>query len=121
MSDSAKTPMGAGRTVACMAPRFQVIGLVVAEMAASLDFYRALGFELPADADEQPHVELALPGGPTIAWDTRDTIRSFDASWAPPAGGHGSHLEPWDAFWGQRYATVLDPDGNVVDLFAPLG
>jgi uncharacterized glyoxalase superfamily protein PhnB len=25
-----------------------------------------------------------------------------------------------DAFWGQRYATVLDPDGNSVDLFASL-
>ena len=35
------------------------------------------------------------------------------------AGGRG-HKEPWDAFWGQRYAEVLDPDGNVVDLFAPL-
>lgn len=22
--------------------------------------------------------------------------------------------------WGQRYATVLDPDGNIVDLFAAL-
>jgi uncharacterized glyoxalase superfamily protein PhnB len=29
-------------------------------------------------------------------------------------------LAPWDAFWGQRYATVLDPDGNSVDLFAAL-
>ena len=28
--------------------------------------------------------------------------------------------EPWDAFWGQRYARVLDPDGNTVDLYAPL-
>ncbi|MFL6036949.1 MAG: glyoxalase, partial [Gaiellaceae bacterium] len=28
--------------------------------------------------------------------------------------------EPFDAFWGQRYATVVDPDGNAVDLFAPL-
>ncbi|MGB5655838.1 MAG: glyoxalase, partial [Acidimicrobiia bacterium] len=27
---------------------------------------------------------------------------------------------PFDAFWGQRYATVLDPDGNGVDLFAPI-
>ena len=25
---------------------------------------------------------------------------------------------PWDAFWGQRYACVLDPDGNQIDLFA---
>ncbi|WP_166969393.1 VOC family protein [Brevibacterium atlanticum] len=28
--------------------------------------------------------------------------------------------EPWDAFWGQRYAVVSDPDGNKVDLFAAL-
>jgi uncharacterized glyoxalase superfamily protein PhnB len=33
--------------------------------------------------------------------------------------GHG-HKEPWDAFWGQRYASVKDPDGNQIDLFAPL-
>ena len=37
------------------------------------------------------------------------------------AAGHRSHRAPWDAFWGQRYATVLDPDGNAVDLFAALG
>jgi uncharacterized glyoxalase superfamily protein PhnB len=36
------------------------------------------------------------------------------------AAGYHSELEPFDAFWGQRYATVLDPDGNGVDLFAPL-
>lgn len=35
------------------------------------------------------------------------------------AGFH-SHVAPFDAPWGQRYATVLDPDGNHVDLFAPL-
>lgn len=28
--------------------------------------------------------------------------------------------EPWDAFWGQRYAVVEDPDGYLVDLFAVL-
>ena len=36
------------------------------------------------------------------------------------AGAEGA-LEPWDAFWGMRYAIVHDPDGNPVDLFAPLG
>ncbi|HEY1521808.1 MAG TPA: VOC family protein [Solirubrobacteraceae bacterium] len=35
--------------------------------------------------------------------------------------GAQTYKEPWDAFWGQRYAQVKDPDGNVVDLFAPLG
>lgn len=33
--------------------------------------------------------------------------------------GYTGHLKPWDAFWGQRYAVVLDPDGCEVSLFAP--
>jgi uncharacterized glyoxalase superfamily protein PhnB len=36
------------------------------------------------------------------------------------AAGHEGPLKPYDAPWGQRYATVADPDGNWVDLFAPL-
>jgi catechol 2,3-dioxygenase-like lactoylglutathione lyase family enzyme len=129
-----------------MAPQLTVIGIVVADMATSLAFYRQLGLDVPAAADGQPHVEVELPGGLKVAWDTTDTIRSFDESWTPPSGGHRvglafacgapedvdathdalvgsgstSHLAPWDAFWGQRYAVVLDPDGNHVELFAPL-
>ena len=34
--------------------------------------------------------------------------------------GHPGPLAPYDAPWGQRYATVLDPDGNIVDFFAAL-
>ena len=127
-----------------MTIRFDVVGVVVADMARSLAFYRRLGIDVPADADDQPHVEAQLPGGVRIAWDTIDVIRSFDAGWTTPSGGHGvglafacdspaevdstyaalvdagydGHLEPWDAFWGQRYAVVHDPDGNSVDLFA---
>ena len=36
------------------------------------------------------------------------------------AAGFRSKKDPWDAFWGQRYAQVMDPDDNAVDLFAPL-
>jgi uncharacterized glyoxalase superfamily protein PhnB len=36
------------------------------------------------------------------------------------AAGHAVLTEPWDAFWGQRYATVADPDGTRIDLFAAL-
>ena len=39
----------------------------------------------------------------------------------PAAAGRPGPLAPYDAPWGQRYATVLDPDGNLTDLFAPLG
>lgn len=125
--------------------RLDVIELVVADMAASLAFYRLLGLDIPADADTAPHVELALPGGLRLAWDTEDTIRSFNPGWVAPKGGSrtslafrlpepaavdaayaelieaGYHGErpPWDAFWGQRFAVVHDPDGVGVDLFAP--
>jgi len=129
-----------------MAPRFDLIGVVVADMAKALAFYRRLGLDFPADADTSPHVESVLPGGLRLAWDTEETIRSFDESWVPPSGGHRialafacdspadvdatyralvdsgvvGHRDPWDAFWGMRYAVVLDPDGNHVELFAPL-
>ncbi|MEV7439413.1 VOC family protein [Streptomyces griseoviridis] len=129
-----------------MTPRFAVVGLVVSDLVASLAFYRRLGLDFPADAAEQPHVEAVLPGGTVLALDTEDTVRSFHAGWRPPVGtgraslafrcedpaevdslyaelveaGHHGELTPWDAVWGQRYATVHDPDGNGVDLFAPL-
>jgi catechol 2,3-dioxygenase-like lactoylglutathione lyase family enzyme len=128
-----------------MAPRFDLIGLVVADMAASLAFYRRLGLDIPPDSDDQPHVEAPLPGGLRFAWDTEETVRSFDPSFTRPSGsamglafrcespsevdklhdeliasGYRRHHAPWDAFWGQRYATIIDPDGYSVDLFAPL-
>jgi catechol 2,3-dioxygenase-like lactoylglutathione lyase family enzyme len=131
-----------------MTPRFDLIGLVVSDLAASLAFYRRLGLDLPAGAESQPHVETTLPGGLRLAWDTEDTIRSFNPAWQPPSGsarvalafrcedaaevdlvyadlvedgGYEGVSKPWDAVWGQRYAVVHDPDGNGVDLFAPLG
>jgi len=124
-----------------------VLELVVTDMAATLAFYRRLGLDIPAEADDQPHAQADLGGGMSLAWDTEDTIRSFDPDWSPPTGGghraalafacdspaevdaawheltdagyHG-HLAPWDAFWGMRYAVIHDPDGTPVDLFAAL-
>jgi catechol 2,3-dioxygenase-like lactoylglutathione lyase family enzyme len=129
-----------------MKPQLDLIGIAVADMAAALAFYRRLGLDIPADADDQPHVEVTLPGGRRLAWDTVETIRSFNPEWQPPTGsprvglafrcedpaavdrtyqelvdaGYEGAKPPWDAFWGQRYALVHDPDGNSVDLFAPL-
>ncbi|MEU7580228.1 VOC family protein [Streptomyces sp. NPDC041068] len=128
-------------------PRFDLIGLVVSDMAASLAFYRRIGLEFPEGSESAPHTEAALPGGLRLALDTEETVRSFHPDWRPPASagriglafhcttpegvdaayedlvgaGYASELKPFDAPWGQRYAVVLDPDGNGVDLFAPLG
>jgi catechol 2,3-dioxygenase-like lactoylglutathione lyase family enzyme len=129
-----------------MSARFDVIGIVVDDMARALAFYRELGLDVPADREDEPHVEVSLPGGLRIAFDTAETIRSFHPEWSPGEGdgrielafacdspadvdatyerltakGYAGRKEPWDAFWGQRYALIADPDGNGIDLFAPL-
>ena len=129
-----------------MNARLDLIGIVVQDMARSLAFYRRLGLELPPEADREPHVEVTLPGGNRLAFDTEDVIAGMHPGWTPPSGpgrvaiafgftgpdavdamyerltraGHPGPLEPFDAPWGQRYATVEDPDGTSVDLFAPL-
>jgi len=129
-----------------MRAQLDVVGLVVVDMVRSLAFYRELGLEFAPEADQQPHVETSLPGGLRLAWDTVETIRSFDPDWSQPVGGsrislafrldsaaevnqvyerlvslgYAGHKPPWDAFWGQRYAIVHDPDDNGIDLFAQL-
>jgi catechol 2,3-dioxygenase-like lactoylglutathione lyase family enzyme len=129
-----------------MAPRLDVVGLVVEDMAASIAFYRRLGFAFADGAEAEGHVETSLPGGLRLVLDTVEIIHSFNPGWTRPAGGHRialafacdgpaevdatyralveagheGHLPPWDAFWGQRYASIHDPDGNAIELFAPL-
>lgn len=149
MSDFFKTAHGPIRSLMGMAPRFDLVGMVVADMARSLAFYRRLGLDIPAEMDDAPHVEFTFPNGTRLAFDTHATIQSFDPTFDPAtltnaghqvslafacddpadvdatfadmvAAGATPHLEPWDAFWGQRYAALTDPDGNGVDLFAPL-
>ena len=35
------------------------------------------------------------------------------------SAGYAGHLAPIDAFWGQRFAIVDDPDGNIIGLQSP--
>src|SRR6187200_2891176 len=117
-----------------MTARMDAIGIVVADMERSLAFYRRLGLEITAEAGAEDHAESPLPGGIRLMWDTEESIRSFDLSWTAPTGspriglafacgdagevdrlyadltaaGYAGQREPWDAFWGQRYATVGD-------------
>ncbi len=111
-------------------------------MAAALRFYALLGVKAGGEGD---HREARLPNGLRLMWDTVELVRSFDPDWVQPVGhgialafecqspgevdslfrevvdaGFAAKKEPWDAFWGQRYAQVYDPDENVVDLFASL-
>ena len=123
--------------------------MIVSDLNVSAAFYRRLGlaFPDPVDPEGHGHAEAKLENGFTVMLDTKATILEFDPSWTAPSGGHRmalafncdapgdvdrvfrelleaggrSHKEPWDAVWGMRYAQVHDPDGNVIDLYAPLG
>ena len=118
------------------------IGIVSADLARTRVFYRLLGVEV-AEGDD--HVEATFPNGLRLMFDTEQVMRSFRPDWRRAAGNEvslafacsspaevdetyarvvaaGFHGEkgPWDAFWGQRYAQLADPDGVPVDLFAAL-
>ena len=128
-----------------MTPTLQTVGVVVRDMPKALAFYRTLGLAIADDEDNAPHVEYVAPDGLGIGFVTEAMVRQTDPKWIDGAGhrinlqfafpspsevdsaharlvdaGHASYQDPWDAFWGQRFARVVDPDGNVVNLFATL-
>ena len=120
------------------------IGIVVSAMARSLDFYRRLGLDVP-ETPHEGHVDIVLPNGWRLMLDSEEEMRKFLPDWVSRPGnlfslafqctspaevdrvysemvsaGYHGDKDPWDAFWGQRYAKLLDPDGVPVDLYATL-
>jgi uncharacterized glyoxalase superfamily protein PhnB len=121
-----------------------VVEIATKDMRRAFDFYRLLGFDIP-DTDG-PHVEVDLPGGNKLAFDDEEIIAGMHPGWTPPTqrgrvalafavgdpsevdalyetitgAGYPGTLKPFDAPWGQRYATVTDADGTSIDLFCPL-
>jgi catechol 2,3-dioxygenase-like lactoylglutathione lyase family enzyme len=122
------------------------IDIVVSDMGAAIAFYNLLGVDFKVDAAYPDHAGCDLPGGLHLMLDTEPFRTSTTPGWTRPSGGPRNFLsfqapgpadvdakyteltaagyegvkEPWDAFWGMRFATVLDPDGNGIDLYAPL-
>jgi uncharacterized glyoxalase superfamily protein PhnB len=127
-----------------MSIKLDMVGIVIKDMKRALDFYRTLGFEISSEWDSQAHVEVDQ-GGVRLAFDTVEVATSVYGSWKEPTGhrielaftcenataldelyqrvmdqGYTSHKEPWDTFWGQHYAILKDPDGNLISLFSDL-
>jgi len=123
-----------------------MVGMVAKDMAKTLAFYRMLGLPVREGQEGEPYVDVITENGSRLSWNSLAMVKEIDGGeWVEPQGyrmglafkcespagvdetfrrlteaGHPARKEPWDAFWGQRYAQVVDPDGNVVDLFAPL-
>lgn len=128
-----------------MRPLWQ-INLFVTNLAATARFYEGLGWTLrpmgPAAATADH------PGGLSVAFlpaDDEEFVAAFDAG--HPGGTGGTALldvrlenreqvdvlyralidrggttgqPPIDAFWGLRYAVVVDPDGTRIGLKSPV-
>jgi catechol 2,3-dioxygenase-like lactoylglutathione lyase family enzyme len=126
-------------------PVLNQINLVVRDMDAASEFYRRLGLEIPSSPPWDAHHRSATtpdgldfdldssafaqqwdegwPSGATgpvigFGFATRDGV---DATYADLVGaGYRGQQSPYDAFWGARYAVVLDPEGNPVGLMSPV-
>jgi uncharacterized glyoxalase superfamily protein PhnB len=125
-------------------PELNAIGIVASDMARSIAFYRAVGLDVP-EAPGEGHIDVAMSSGTRLMLDSEETVLSFRPDWTRATGnqvglafecaspaevdevyarvtgaGFDGEKEPWDAFWGQRYAQLRDPDGVPVDLYAAL-
>eukprot|EP00437_Effrenium_voratum_P017478 CAMPEP_0181444954 /NCGR_PEP_ID=MMETSP1110-20121109/25340_1 /TAXON_ID=174948 /ORGANISM="Symbiodinium sp., Strain CCMP421" /LENGTH=130 /DNA_ID=CAMNT_0023568987 /DNA_START=19 /DNA_END=411 /DNA_ORIENTATION=+ len=120
------------------------VGLTTQDKEATVRLFQGLGLEF-TQYGEGHHME-ATTGGMTIMVDTLelmkrskpdykfspetcavhlafkcDTSAAVDELFAKLQGKGETQKEPWDAPWGQRYATVRDTgSGVLIDLFSDL-
>ncbi|MGK5110901.1 MULTISPECIES: VOC family protein [unclassified Geodermatophilus] len=118
------------------------VAVSATDLPRAVAFYELLGFRFPPLEPDSAHVEAeagirlmidtatlleGLHGEPPRPGNTAAFALLFgspaevdDAVGRVSAAGRTVVDEPFDAPWGQRYATVADPDGYRIDLFCPL-
>lgn len=122
------------------------VGIISKNIKASIRFYKLLGCDFKEFSPD--HYEAETSSGVRIMLDSVDLIKKIHPNQKNKSieeaygtvlcfkldnpkkldelyeviinSGFKSVKKPWDAFWGQRYASVSDPDGHQVDLFAEL-
>lgn len=125
--------------------KLNAVAVTSTNLKKTVAFYQLLGFQFGEFKDDEQHLEaLTVPGSARLMIDTSNMIKDIIGE-SPKPGNHSSFAieyenseelnqvakkvieagfkvvkEPWDAFWGQRYAIVADPDGYKVDLYAAL-
>lgn len=129
-------------------PALTQLNIVAQDFDATIEFYRRLGVdvaEAPRSPDGIRHAKAKLPDGFLLELDNQVLARTYNAAWRRPAGssrmlagftlptraavdqryaeliaaGYAGRQPPYDAFWGQRYAIVADPEGNDIGLMSP--
>ena len=92
------------------------------------------------------HIDITMPSGLIVHFDSPQLAVVYNRGWSAPTGtgtrnvlsfkvaerddvdalhrrladsGYTCTQEPFDAFWGARYAIFADPDGNHVGIMSP--
>ncbi|VAV91740.1 putative quinone binding protein [hydrothermal vent metagenome] len=124
-----------------MALHLYMVGVIVDDMAKSVEFYRRLGLEIPEGSETEPHVRVEMneltfflharkmnqlwdPGNspasggyPIVLEFYLETREAVDAKFNElVAFGYKAHLEPYDTPINTYFAMIDDPDGNSVLL-----
>ena len=125
--------------------KLNAVGVNSKNLQKSIEFYKLLGFEFPELKEGEQHIEsIPTEGSIKLMIDSAELAKEIIGE-DPKPGNHSSFAllydspqevnevskkiidagfkvvnEPWDAFWGQRYCIVEDPDGYKVDLYAQL-
>jgi predicted enzyme related to lactoylglutathione lyase len=118
------------------------VAVSATDVPRAVAFYELLGFRFPPLEPDTRHIEAEA--GVRLMIDEAAFLTELHGEPPRPANiagfallfgtpvevdetagrvasaGHAVVTQPYDAPWGQRYATVADPDGFRVDLFALL-
>lgn len=125
--------------------QLNAVAVSSSNMQKTIAFYTLLGFDFSESTGDEDHIEPATADGSARLMIDKKAVIEGIMGEAPQPGNHSSfaiqfdtaeeidHIcakiaeagfsivkEPWDAFWGQHYAIVQDPDGYLVDLYANL-
>lgn len=109
------------------------VTLATADMATSVAFYTALGFELRYGGSDAPftsfragagylNIQLDPTSAPLHIWGrVIFFVDDVDAMHARArAAGYPPLTEPADAPWDERYFHIHDPDGHELSFARPL-
>ena len=124
--------------------KLNAVGVSSRDISRTVEFYRILGFAFQPYAETDRHIESVNNLNAKLMIDHISMVEeilgdkprpsnhaNFAIQYDTPAelnlvvdklqeAGYAMMKPAWDAFWGQRYVVVKDPDGYMVDLYAYL-
>ena len=126
-----------------MSLKLYMVGVIVTDMARSVEFYRRLGVDIPEGSESKQHVPLQM-NGVTFFLHSERLNRVWDPVKAAPSGGYRvvlefyletieavdakfqemvdygyeTHFAPYETPIKTYFAMINDPDGNSILLSA---